>query len=412
MAVKRKYTGDCLDQYVCSANEVIKLKFVRNPEDIEDDKNSFPPEYTHQFFGDSENIFGYIGLQVNFLYSACRLLPLFQMSYREKVKSAHTGGVEADDVYKIVTDKLEMEISQDLDALTNALPKESNFRPFGELLSSFSVENDEKEEFYKIYRADNETPGFLDYHQRMQTLVLWLIDAASYIDEEDEKWDFFVLHQHCKDGDDECYPFVGYATVYRYYAYPCKLRPRISQMLVLPQYQKQGLGTRLLEAINNCYIKDSDVIDITVEDPSEEFVRIRDVIDSKNCQTLPAFSKENLLKGFSKAMTEAAKDNFKINKKQARRVYEILRLKNTNLDDKNEYKAYRLAVKNRLNIPFQREKLDMEKLQKTLTPDELKAAVDPIPREQRIEQLEHMYTELEEKYKHVIDRLNELELGK
>lgn len=52
-------------------------------------------------------------------------------------------------------------------------------------------------------------------------------------------------------------------------------------------------------------------------------------------------------------MAKEACNKFKINKKQARRVYEILRLKATNLSDKSAYLAYRLEVKNRLNAPFQ-----------------------------------------------------------
>lgn len=39
--------------------------------------------------------------------------------------------------------------------------------------------------------------------------------------------------------------------------------------------------------------------------------------------------------------------------KQARRVYEILRFHATNVADAEEYRAYRLDVKRRLNIPYQ-----------------------------------------------------------
>lgn len=52
-------------------------------------------------------------------------------------------------------------------------------------------------------------------------------------------------------------------------------------------------------------------------------------------------------------MEKQACKKFKINKKQTRRVYEILRLKNTNTSDKAAYLSYRLDVKNRLNAPFQ-----------------------------------------------------------
>ena len=52
-------------------------------------------------------------------------------------------------------------------------------------------------------------------------------------------------------------------------------------------------------------------------------------------------------------MANQARSKYKINKKQSRRVYEILRLKNTNTSDKAGYLNYRLDVKNRLNAPFQ-----------------------------------------------------------
>ncbi|KAK8770485.1 hypothetical protein V5799_013050, partial [Amblyomma americanum] len=39
--------------------------------------------------------------------------------------------------------------------------------------------------------------------------------------------------------------------------------------------------------------------------------------------------------------------------KQARRVYEILRLRATNTANASQYRKYRLEVKNRLNAPYQ-----------------------------------------------------------
>ena len=402
---KRKLSEGHLDQYVSTANEVITFKFVKSKEDVEDDTDSFNPEFTHQFFGDSENIFGYIGLKIKFLYSACRLNQYFNMKYREKVKPSKTGGLEADDVFRIICDKLELEPTTDLNEFVSSLNDESSFTPFGELVSSFKLKTDDKLEEFGVYRADTSIPGFKEYHERMQTLILWFIDAASYI-LDDERWDYFILHQHISNGE-KMYPFIGFATVYRYYAYPKMVRPRISQMLILPTFQKKGLGSKMLDAISSWYIKDPDVLDITVEDPSDDFVRIRDYVDCKNCMTLASFSEEKLKKGFSKEMIEEARKKFKINKKQARRVYEILRLKCTDTNNTNEYKEYRLAVKNRLNAPYQRELLDMEKLAKTLAPDELKAAINPMPAEQRIEKLDHLYKESEEKYKAVIERLLE-----
>ena len=79
------------------------------------------------------------------------------------------------------------------------------------------------------------------------------------------------------------------------------------------------------------------------------------------------------MQGFSSEMADEAQNKLKINKasnvfdiltkhfllmvcnfqRQARRIYEILRFKATNLADAEEYRGYRLDVKRRLNIPYQ-----------------------------------------------------------
>ena len=50
-----------------------------------------------------------------------------------------------------------------------------------------------------------------------------------------------------------------------------------SQMLVLPPYQRRGLGTHLLQAVYTYYRHNVRVLDITVEDPSENFTQCVDV---------------------------------------------------------------------------------------------------------------------------------------
>ena len=52
------------------------------------------------------------------------------------------------------------------------------------------------------------------------------------------------------------------------------------------------------------YFKDEKVVDITVEDPSEDFVRLRDFVDTKNClKSVESFgSFEAVSGGFTDAM--------------------------------------------------------------------------------------------------------------
>lgn len=38
-----------------------------------------------------------------------------------------------------------------------------------------------------------DTPGFRDLHRRMQVFSLFYIEVASYLEEDDPKWEFVVL---------------------------------------------------------------------------------------------------------------------------------------------------------------------------------------------------------------------------
>ena len=59
---------------------------------------------------------------------------------------------------------------------------------------------------------------------------------------------------------------------------------------------------------------------------------------------------------------------YKITAVQVRKIYELLRLRATDVSKAEEYKKYRLEVKRRLNIPFQKEKKSLQKLEKFLQP--------------------------------------------
>ena len=41
------------------------------------------------------------------------------------------------------------------------------------------------------------------------------------------------------------------------------------------------------------------MVDITVEDPSDNFVRLRDFVDTKNCLGLAAFAKQEVRNGLT-----------------------------------------------------------------------------------------------------------------
>lgn len=270
---------------------------------------------------------------------------------------------------------------------------------------------------YQIFYANAKTKGFSQFQARMQTLIMWFIESATMVDHEDPRWDFFMVFEKFNPStsndpnapavstEDRFY-FAGYASVYRYYAYPDKTRPRVSQMLLLPPYRRNGLGTTLLQSIYDYYKKQPATLDITAEDPDEEFIAMRDFLDCRNCLELPMFQPGRLKKGWGDEIYKEAQRKLKLCQRQSRKVYEILRLKSCDISDEEELKNYRFEVKNRLNIPNQRLKLDCDKVEKRgyELPEELKMQRD----NQKLAgaMLEENYQELMKQYQHTIDKLN------
>lgn len=389
-----------LKPYVIDSNEALDIKLIRKEDDLEDDDTSFSPEMSHQVFGDSETIFGYKDLQVQLYYSAGSLETYLGMKYTEKLHKGEFDDVEPDDVFPKLMSKLTPPVYDNLDTFIKALSKDEKFKPSGELLHSFTVNDNGNNRQFEVYKADMTCPGFKEYHDRLQMFILWYIDAASFIDVDDDQWHYFNMYEKFTLSGHQRYATIGFATVYQYYAYPNHTRPRIAQVLILPPFQKLGLCANLLRAIYRHYIGSNEVKDITVEDPAIEFQRVRDYVDAINCMKLPSFSRESLIQGFNKDMVNEARDKYKINKRQSRRIYEILRLRMTDLSNEQEYRDYRLDVKKRLNSPYKRGLQDMKRL------ESLGSVAIPPP-EQRIQSLEKEYRSLEEDYKKVIRRLEE-----
>lgn len=149
-----------------------------------------------------------------------------------------------------------------------------------------------------------------------------------------------------------------------------------------------------------------EVFDVTVEAPGDQFTYLRDYVDCVNCMNLPEFAPEFLKKGYTESMRIAALEKLKISKTQSRRVYEILRYRVTNKNDKEELKAQRIDVKKRLYIPMKRSDKDWKRLNLALTPEELRqAACGAMDEETKFSTLSQMYDRLMEEYENTIKRI-------
>lgn len=186
---------------------------------------------------------------------------------------------------------------------------------------------------YEVWKGSLADSAVQQMIKRIQILVPFFIEGGTLIELNDpewslERWTVFFLYQKRKVDvlpDSSPYVFMGFSTVYRYFyfqpllpleprqtkkqriSHPASLnfqlplpevvtfsslpcRSRISQFIILPPFQGGGNGSRFYNAIFDFYLKESQTIEITVEDPNEAFDDLRDINDLARLRTLPEFT--------------------------------------------------------------------------------------------------------------------------
>ncbi|CAL5388599.1 unnamed protein product [Camellia sinensis] len=116
-------------------------------------------------------------------------------------------------------------------------------------------------------------------YSRLVPLVLILVDGSNPIDIIDPRCEILLIVQKKIDlqGGNQL-RLLGFAAIYRFYHYPDSLRLRLSQIFVLPPYQRKGYGRHLLEVLNNVAICEN-VYDLTIEEPLDSLQHVRTCID-------------------------------------------------------------------------------------------------------------------------------------
>lgn len=404
-------TVSSLHNFVTDALECTQFRLIRDDDDFENETAVFRPEMAHQIFGEQENIFGYRDLAIDVCFAASSLDIYFNIKYSKKVDDMNNDGIKADDVEKalaaIVEDGCYFTNLDEYKKIVKS--KNETFVPFGTKIDEFEISSGTPEgnmRKFEVYKTDINDKNFLKFHARLETFSFWFIDAFSRV-EHDPLWLFFTVYEKysINNSDKARYATAGYFTVYQYYSYPEHTRPRVSQILVLPPFQKLGIAYRLIErTIFDHFVPNEKVADITYEEPTAVVQHIRCVIDAKRCMVLPAFAKEKLLMGFSADMLREAKAKYKINPKQCRVIYEILRLAVTNIKNDYEYRKYRVEVKKRLNLNYSKHQRDLSRLQKRGV--DVSGALSILPSlADRIEQLHAEYKDVEKVYLQVLKKL-------
>ncbi|TDL27661.1 histone acetyltransferase type B catalytic subunit [Rickenella mellea] len=404
-----------MSDWTTNSNEALQLSLVRAPKDKEllEDENEyegFQPTFTYPIFGEDEKVYGYQDLVIDLRLASGSLVQYLSISSSSKLtgKAASTVDDVEGTLYKFIPPDY---LKNESEFLTRVERDAGTFRPIGTKIYSYKqihhpksassqlimeppTQADEENNdviVYEVYHATWDTPGFREYHRRMQIFILLYIEGGSYIQEDEETWEFVVLYEKRKRRDGPktpTYHFVGYSTLFPFYCFPEMVRMRLSQFVILPPYQRLGHGSALYTAIYQYVLDQSRIAELTVEDPAEAFEDLRDRNDLRMllhhkqfiCEGFGAeplngmiikTSKGKLGPPAEKGWVEKWRRDLKIAGRQFSRLIEMLILKHLSPHDAKAMRAFRLQVKERLyrfnyEILAQLEKQErLEKLEET-----------------------------------------------
>ncbi|KAG2041407.1 histone acetyltransferase type B catalytic subunit [Suillus americanus] len=421
--------------WTADANEALTLSLVRAEEDkqvlgSEETYEEFHPTFTYPIYGEDEKIYGYQDLVIDLRFASGSLAQYLSVRYAQKLDASTT----VDNVEGILKEFIPSDYDTDEAAFFTRVREDAvSFKPIGSVINTYtrpvpstsgsrSATGEVVE--YEVYHATWNDPGFREYHRRMQIFILLYIEAGSYINEDDDAWQFFVLYEKRKrQNGTKTYHFIGYSSVYKFYCFPEKHRLRLSQFVIVPPYQHQGHGSELYKTIYNYTLITPLISELTVEDPAEAFEDLRDRNDLRMLLANENFMKEGfgneavshgggkvrkrktraranpmgassgMVKGtgkmgppIDKAWAETFRTQLKVAGRQWQRLMEMLILMHLNPTDTQAVRAYRLQVKERLyRFNF-----------------EILAQLD---KEERLEKLEETFQSLREDYLRILEMI-------
>ncbi|KAN0127570.1 histone acetyltransferase type B catalytic subunit [Lactarius tabidus] len=287
-----------MTDWTTDSNEALHLSLVRATTDKEvlgdnESYENFHPNFTYPIYGEEEKIYGYTDLVIDLRFASGSLALFLDITYSEKLTSSST----LDDVRGTLEKSIPGDYHRtEAEFLARVEEDATSFRPPGVKIHSYTraspqssakgkgaaatlSEDDPDAVVYEVWHATWNTPGFREYHRRMQIFILLYIEAGSYINEAEDAWEFVVLYEKRKRRTTpvtESYHFVGYSSLHPFYCFPDKVRLRLSQFVIVPPYQHQGHGSALYNAIYQYVLTQPSVVELTVEDPAEAFEDLRD----------------------------------------------------------------------------------------------------------------------------------------
>jgi histone acetyltransferase 1 len=312
-----------VEEWSSNSNDCLTVNLVRGDGST---AATFQPEFTYPIFGDEEAIFGYQDLEINLSFAAHNLQPHLAVSYSKKFPAK--GEVKPTDIHEALRDFLPATAFSN-EVVKNALKdsEAANFLPPGEKVHTYTRPGQR----FEIWCANLSDPAAKELLENMQVLVPMFIEGGTMLQLEQDwttqRWKLFLLYSlHPKPNAGQSYSqysLVGYGTSYRIFTFPERAdtaqvtafasldhslddvlraqtsnestpsdasngvlspldlpsRERLSQFLILEQFQKEGHGQELYNTMFKVLTESNNIREFTVEDPNEAFDDLRDLCD-------------------------------------------------------------------------------------------------------------------------------------
>lgn len=352
--------------WTASSNDALKM-FVTDGEQA----LNFQPLFTYPIFGDAETIYGYKDLSIFLCFDHYTFKPFLNIKYKEKLDDPDLVDL------KTTMDKYvpESTVFKDEIAWVDSINEEKkNYKIPGDRIDKFKKEDVE----YQVYKIDLKLAAGLELHKRLQILVLLYIEAGSFIDAEDDLWDLYVLYEKVPEDNEPS--LVGFTTAYNYWKYPgaknfddekSEVRIKISQFIVLPIYQGQGLGQLFYSHLCKYWLAKDSIVEVVVEDPNEGFDDMRDRADLKRLGDLGFDFDKVTSKDIDQDWINKTRTQLKLEKRQFARLLELILLYKLKYNKDVSKSDVRLFIKRRL---YKKNKEGLDALDEATRRDKLQTA--------------------------------------
>jgi len=330
-----------------NANKIIYFKIVKDETEFNDFQNmnlenSFQPTYTYELFA-NEIIHGYKGLKILISLTPKTFYAHINIQYSEKMSVN-------DDVENILAEHFKERFTRNKDTFISKLKEEIEKTPKGKLIYS---ENNRS-----IYNIDILGDDYTDENYSIQALCTFFIDAASFIPVETNFWGYFLIMENIDNNKN--WKTLGICSYKNFHIELNKYFTMLSQFMIFPPYQRKGIGTFLLEHIYKyLFNEDKECLEIMTEDPSIEFILMRDytickiITNEKLIDELINLIKERVIE------SKEVFDKFKLEKEDIKNISKKVKLQENLISRAVEIIKYGLVINSKELLKlFEKEKKD------------------------------------------------------